>query len=672
MVRLLGARLLGVRIVCATSLILMLVTAMSIGAALAQSGSDGARILDENVLLHCEQQDDGALTCDYRLTRPVTNNTLGANNSLETDESAATGESFEARFGEQELPEPIFEPYPFPAAKSAVLFLIDTSDPRRANAVTAGIRHIRQILEAAASHHIFGLATFDAKLNVRAPLGSDRATLEAALAQVRASGRTTELYRNTLAAVELLGRYEASRRALILFSDGQAEDRAYFHGDVVAVARRYGVTIDGLGYPRSVSLSVALQTLRRLADDTGGRFVEGTAGFELERDYLERPFAAFDSGGQLDIDLTPAIAAGAIGAGQVVLTIGTPAGESRAVINVELPRPPSPAPPPTTPAPNPITATTTKTMTAGDTITGDVTATDEVTASDATADTTTASEPAAPALQEQRSKPRVDEATTQTQTSPAQISPAQTSPAQTSPAQISPAAHARMPSSAAVSELAAAGPTKPAPTDPGLSVSSTPVVATPVAPAHKRLITIGGFNLSLADMLTFIIVGMGIILAVLLVVLYRMVLRRRATATMIPHPQVLPQQGHHATDKPFAFLDMLAEGGRRYSVTSAAFRIGRHEDNELPIDDPSMSRHHAQIQRKRDGTFVITDLESMNGVFVNNKRVINAPLKEGDLIELGDARLRFTLMVEQTLDGDETVMVRTAMPGQYTAGRGPA
>ena len=51
------------------------------------------------------------------------------------------------------------------------------------------------------------------------------ADVEAALANVRAQGRTTELYRNTLAAVNLVGEFDASRRSVVSFSDGQAEDR---------------------------------------------------------------------------------------------------------------------------------------------------------------------------------------------------------------------------------------------------------------------------------------------------------------------------------------------------------------------------------------------------------------------------------------------------------------
>ena len=122
----------------------------------------------------------------------------------------------------------------------------------------------------------------------------------------------------------------------------------------------------------------------------------------------------------------------------------------------------------------------------------------------------------------------------------------------------------------------------------------------------------------------------------------------------------------------FAYLKALDGREDRHPINSAAYRIGRHGDNELPIQDPSMSRHHAQIQRKRDGSFVITDLDSMNGVFVNDKRITRSPLNDGDRVELGDVQMRFAAAVQDELDGDDTMMVTTAMPSAYQMDRGAA
>ncbi|MBT6274577.1 MAG: FHA domain-containing protein, partial [Chromatiales bacterium] len=196
--------------------------------------------------------------------------------------------------------------------------------------------------------------------------------------------------------------------------------------------------------------------------------------------------------------------------------------------------------------------------------------------------------------------------------------------------------------------------------------TAAPTVSVRVEPAALR-VPVGGFEFKLADVITYAIAGAGVVLAVLLVVLYRVTLRRRDAKEMAFElsPDAEPGQV-------FAYLKALDGREDRHPINSAAYRIGRHGDNELPIQDPSMSRHHAQIQRKRDGSFVITDLDSMNGVFVNDKRITRSPLNDGDRVELGDVQMRFAAAVQDELDGDDTMMVTTAMPSAYQMDRGAA
>ena len=70
--------------------------------------------------------------------------------------------------------------------------------------------------------------------------------------------------------MRLLARTAAARKGLVIMSDGLAEDYAYHHDDVISLARAERVIIHSVGYPRSVAKSVALQTVRRLSDETGG------------------------------------------------------------------------------------------------------------------------------------------------------------------------------------------------------------------------------------------------------------------------------------------------------------------------------------------------------------------------------------------------------------------
>ena len=68
--------------------------------------------------------------------------------------------------------------------------------------------------------------------------------------------------------------------------------------------------------------------------------------------------------------------------------------------------------------------------------------------------------------------------------------------------------------------------------------------------------------------------------------------------------------------------------------------VGRSPDCGIFLDDVTVSRKHA-ILRERDGNFVIEDQGSLNGTFVNRKRVESAQLEDGDELQVGKYRLTF-------------------------------
>ena len=90
---------------------------------------------------------------------------------------------------------------------------------------------------------------------------------------------------------------------------------------------------------------------------------------------------------------------------------------------------------------------------------------------------------------------------------------------------------------------------------------------------------------------------------------------------------------------------LTIEGGRVGTVPLAGqtIRIGRHEDNDIRLADSSVHRYHAVIQRTDEEGFVITDVSGKegNGVRINGERAAQAQLVDGDLIELGRAKLKF-------------------------------
>ena len=99
-----------------------------------------------------------------------------------------------------------------------------------------------------------------------------------------------------------------------------------------------------------------------------------------------------------------------------------------------------------------------------------------------------------------------------------------------------------------------------------------------------------------------------------------------------------------------------------HTISSASFRIGRLPDNDLVIRDPSVSRHHAEIRRRRNGSFEVFDLDSMNGVFVNGNRIRESALNQGDNLDVGDVRMTFTADEIDQLASEETVMLGTILP----------
>jgi pSer/pThr/pTyr-binding forkhead associated (FHA) protein len=75
-------------------------------------------------------------------------------------------------------------------------------------------------------------------------------------------------------------------------------------------------------------------------------------------------------------------------------------------------------------------------------------------------------------------------------------------------------------------------------------------------------------------------------------------------------------------------------------LSQAATTIGRLPDNSLQIDNLAVSGHHAKIAWETDH-YVVEDLGSLNGTYVNNERVGKATLKHGDLVKIGKHIVEF-------------------------------
>ena len=87
---------------------------------------------------------------------------------------------------------------------------------------------------------------------------------------------------------------------------------------------------------------------------------------------------------------------------------------------------------------------------------------------------------------------------------------------------------------------------------------------------------------------------------------------------------------------------VLEVNGTRHPLTPPGLVIGRGSEADLRINDPGISRAHAQIRVQAAGTGLqidIVDLGSTNGIIVNGQKVRQAVLQEGSRIEIGSTRM---------------------------------
>ena len=374
-----------------------------------------------------------------------------------------------------QIPAKSLAAYPSPQQSTAVLFLVDVSDPKRKNTVEKkNAAAIAGMLANIKPHQKVGLAVFDSELTVLAPISADVLAVVAAAKSVKASGGSTEFYKNVLSAIATLQKTDASRKGLIIMSDGKAEDTAYKHEDAIKAARDAGVVILGMGYTERPSDSPSLQTIKKLADETYGVYFDATTQ-ALPAAQAGKPFSFVEQGGRFSLPV-----ATVRGLQPVILTLRLNEGSP-----LEL-------------------------------------------------------------------KTEVDFPDRRTQ-----------------------------------NELAI-----------DFGKQYWPAL--------------------LAGLFFF----MGIVFVFL-----RFLRRRRLAAKPFP---------------PYALLTEMAGSGTQYSLTKTAVRIGRSTANDICLNNDSISSSHAEITRHRTGVVHIVDLASANGVYVNDTKATQLELHDGDVIELGEVRLRFT------------------------------
>ena len=92
---------------------------------------------------------------------------------------------------------------------------------------------------------------------------------------------------------------------------------------------------------------------------------------------------------------------------------------------------------------------------------------------------------------------------------------------------------------------------------------------------------------------------------------------------------------------------------KTYESDATSITVGRLPENEIPLASISISRQHANIERNGANQYIISDLNSLNGILVNGIKTKKGPLLHGDKISIGKYSILFEIAPEDTKT-DET------------------
>src|SRR5277367_6081135 len=103
-----------------------------------------------------------------------------------------------------------------------------------------------------------------------------------------------------------------------------------------------------------------------------------------------------------------------------------------------------------------------------------------------------------------------------------------------------------------------------------------------------------------------------------------------------------------------------------YNMNKERYTIGRLPDNDIRIDNPSVSGHHSLIINILNDSF-LEDLNSTNGTYVNGKLIKKHALQHGDVITVGHHQLRYVDTQSGESEPDEFEKTMIITPGSAIA-----
>ena len=87
-------------------------------------------------------------------------------------------------------------------------------------------------------------------------------------------------------------------------------------------------------------------------------------------------------------------------------------------------------------------------------------------------------------------------------------------------------------------------------------------------------------------------------------------------------------------------VDSGPKAGSRYGLESEVTSVGRHRSADILLDDVTVSRRHVEVDRTGD-RYVVRDIGSLNGTYLNGDRIESAELHDGDELQIGRFKLVF-------------------------------
>lgn len=120
-------------------------------------------------------------------------------------------------------------------------------------------------------------------------------------------------------------------------------------------------------------------------------------------------------------------------------------------------------------------------------------------------------------------------------------------------------------------------------------------------------------------------------------------------------------------------MRLSAEGGpydgRVFELGNDEISVGRVVDNDVVLDDPSLSRKHAKLYRRGGGELEVEDLGSSNGTFINGRKIGRGSAHPGDVLRFGELNFR---VEGDTLHGTSAVSTEIPRPQFFALAGGAA